>query len=108
MLHTFIHDGFRSTTRLAVDGRGYYHTHVKFTKVLQKSRQESGSGLIKIELTSTEDVKMVLKEKRRLKTAPAKELHDIYLCQSKSEESLVAERNQDVILREMGVRDEYI
>ena len=81
---------------------------IKIVKVEQKSGFNSDVGLIKIELESEEAVKEVLRQKRKLRNAPMKELRDIFLRKSKSEEALVSERNQDIILREMGVQNEYI
>ena len=81
---------------------------IKVLNIKRMSGRESGSGTLKVELESVDAVKTVLKEKHKLSTAPAYELREIFLRQSKSEETLVAERNQDTILREMGVRDNYV
>ena len=78
---------------------------VTVVNVERKSGWESGSGLLKIELKSTDEVKRVLKIKNKLKTVPAKEMRAVYLRQSKKEEVLLMERNQDFILRELGKRD---
>ena len=56
-----------------------------------------------LEQESEEAVRTVLKNKRKLKDAPASELREIFLRQSKTAETLVAERNQELILREMGI-----
>ena len=81
---------------------------VKIKRVLRKSGWNSGAGLIKMELEHEVDVKTVLRNKSKLKKARAKELRNIYLCQSKKEEVLMPERNEDLILREMGVRDKFV
>ena len=81
---------------------------VTVRKIERKSGFEKGSGLLKIELGSENDVKKVLKNKRKLMGARAPELIDIYLRNSKSNEVLLAEKNQDTILREMGVRNAYV
>ena len=81
---------------------------IKILRVERKSGKESGSGLLKIELESPQDVQDILRKKRLLKDAPAWELREILLRQSKSEETLRAERNQDVLLREMGVKHKYV
>ena len=70
---------------------------IQIVKVERKSGQETGSGLIKIELQDASDVRKVLRNKRKLKQAKAKELREIFLRQSKSDEMLVSEQNQDVI-----------
>ena len=82
--------------------------HVKITRVERKTGFDSGFGLIKMELETEGMVKEVMRNKKKLKSARAKELRDIFLRQSKSPEMLLAERNQDVILREIRVRDNYI
>ena len=78
---------------------------VTVVNVERKSGWESGAGLLKIELKSADEVKKVLKNKKQFKTVPAKEMRAIYLRQSKKEEVLLMERNQDFILRELGKRD---
>ena len=82
--------------------------NISIVNTVRKSGWESGAGLIKIEVESAEQVKEVLKQKRLLKDNPVSEIRDIFLRQSKKEEVLLMERNQDVILREMGVRESYI
>ena len=69
---------------------------------------ETGSGIVKIELLSPEDAKKVLQNKRELKNNPVKEIHDIYLRHSKKDEVRLMEHNVDLILREMGVHDDYV
>ena len=82
--------------------------NISIVNTVRKSGWESGAGLIKKEVESAEQVKEVLKQKRLLKDNPVSEIRDIFLRQSKKEEVLLMERNQDVILREMGVRESYI
>ena len=43
-----------------------------------------------------------------LRELTAKEVRDVFLRQAKSEELIVVERNQDMLLWEMGVRDDYV
>ena len=81
---------------------------VKIVRVERKTGFESNAGLIKMGLETEGDVHRVLKEKQKLRAAPAKELREVFLRQSKSRETLLAERNQDTILHEIGVRDEYV
>ena len=88
--------------------KGLELPEIHIIRVTRKSGKEKGKGLIKIELNSNDEVKKVLKNKSKLKQSNVKELREVYLRQSKKEELLVMERNQDVILRELGVRDEYV
>ena len=81
---------------------------ITICNVAHKSGWESGSGLLKIELSSPDEVKQVLQNKSKLKKARAAELRNVFLRQSKKEEVLLLERNEDTILREMGVRDNFI
>ena len=83
---------------------------VKIVRTHRKSGQKAQSkkGLIKIELESADALKTVLKAKRKLKDVNVRELRDVYLRQSKKEEVLVMERNMDLVLRDMGVRDDYV
>ena len=81
---------------------------VKIVCALRKSGKKTGSGLVKIELESAEQVKKVLSKKRDLKMADVREIREVYLRQSKREEVLVMECNMDTILRDMGVRDDYV
>ena len=81
---------------------------IKIIRCECKSGTESGSGLIKIELENTSDVVSVSKNKQKLRDAPAQELRDIFIRPSRSAETLIAEKNEDTILREMGVRNEYV
>ena len=83
---------------------------IKIVRALRKSgwKSKSGTGLIKIELESSEDVETVLKNKASLNKAPSKELREVYLRQSKKEETLVMEKNVDLILNDMGIRGDYI
>ena len=80
----------------------------QIVRVMRKSGQQTGSGLLKIELSSPDAVKLVLKHKSELKNNEVKELHDVYLRQSKCEETLIAKWNIDMVLRDMGVRDDYV
>ena len=59
--------------------------------MVRKSGFKSDAGLIKIELESETDVKRVLREKCKLRESAARELREVYLRQSKSEERLVSE-----------------
>ena len=70
--------------------------------------RESGAGLVKIEVDKESSVKLILGKKHDLKNNPVKEIKDIYLRKSKKEETLVMERNVDLILRDMGVCDDYV
>ena len=81
---------------------------LKIVAAMRKSGKPGGDGLIKIEMESNEAVKTVLKNKRKLRDVAVREIREVFLRQSKPEGTLVAERNEDVILREMGVRDDYI
>ena len=76
---------------------------MKIIRVARKSGWKTGRGLIKIELENPEQLKLVLKSKKKLKDTPVKEIRKVFLRQSKKEEMLVAERNEDLILRELGV-----
>ena len=71
---------------------------IKIVRVMRKSGWKNGSGLIKIELESSNAVKAVLKNKSKLKQSHAEELRNIYLRQSKKEEVLTMERNEDLIM----------
>ena len=81
---------------------------IKILNVECKSGFKGNAGLVKIEIESENVVKEVLRQKRKLKNAPAKELREVFLRKSKSQEALVSERNQDIILQEIGIRNEYI
>ena len=81
---------------------------VKVVRVLRKSGEKTRTGLLKIELESEEDVRKVLRSKSKLQSSNIKELWAVFLHASKNENVLVAERNEDTILREMGVRNEYV
>ena len=65
-------------------------------------------ALIKVELESNADLKMVLKHKSLLKDSSVTEIRQVYLHQSRKEEVLVMERNIDLILSDMGVREDYV
>ena len=81
---------------------------VKVVKTCRMSGKESGSGTVKIKVGTENELKKILKEKKLLKDANAPELRDIYLRPARSSEAIVAEKNQDTILRELGVRDNYV
>ena len=81
---------------------------IKVVNVERKSGRDTGSGLLKIELENSESVKLVLKNKSKLKEASSKELREIFLRPSKRDEILMMERNQDAILRELGKRKEFV
>ena len=49
----------------------------------RKSGQKTGSGLIKIELASKDDVRKVLSRKKDLKDVPVQEIRKVYLQQSR-------------------------
>ena len=92
----------------AIVNKGLKLPRIKIKNVMRKSGWESGSGLLKIELESESDVKEILKNKKMLKDVPVPEIRDVFLRQSKKEEVLLMERNQDFILRELGKRDDYV
>ena len=87
---------------------GLNFTDVNIVRVERKSGRGRGTGLIKIELDSEESVKKVLKAKSKLKDSKTPELRDIYLRLSKHADVLKAGKNEDTILREMGVRNKYV
>ena len=72
-----------------------------------KSGQKTGSGLLKIEVSSEEEVRAILNRKKELKLANPP-INNIFLHRSKREEVLLMERNLDTVLSDMGVRDDYI
>ena len=73
----------------------------------RKSGQKTGSGLLKIEVSSEEEVRAILSRKKELKSANPP-MNNIFLRRSKREEVLLMERNLDTVLSDMGVRDDYI
>ena len=73
-----------------------------------KSGWKTGSGLIKIELHIQKDLKRVLGRKKELRQSTIDEIKRIFLRQSKREEVLLMEKNLDLVLRDMGVCDEYV
>ena len=77
-------------------------------RVEHKSGWKTGSGLVKIELHSQEDLKRVLGRKKELKQSTIDEINRIFLRQSKREEVLLMEKNLDLVLQDMGVRNEYV
>ena len=81
---------------------------IKIVRVLRKSGKNTRSGLIKIELDSENSVKAVLEQKAELGKSEVREIHEVFLQRSKPEETLVMERNIDLILRDMGVHDDYV
>ena len=83
-------------------------TELEVIRAIRKSGQPGGNGLIKIELKEKEDVKVVLANKRKLRDNPTAEIRDVYLRQSKREETLIMERNIDMVLTDMGVREDYV
>ena len=82
--------------------------NVVIVRCERKSGWESGTGLVKIEVSQDSEVKEILKSKRKLKKNSNKHFQNIFLRLSKKEEILAVHRNEDVILREMGVRNKYI
>ena len=76
---------------------------VVIVRVVRKSGWEHGQGLIKIEVRDASDVRKILKEKKLLRAAPAKELRRIFLRQSKKEEVLIMECNLDWLMYDIGV-----
>ena len=82
--------------------------NIVILRTQRKSGWEKGAGLIKIELETNEAVKEVLKHKRKLKKATGEYMQSIFLRQSKKEEVLVHERNEDLIMRNLGIRKNYI
>ena len=83
-------------------------SEVGVVRVERKSGQASGSGLVKIELRSNEEVKLVLKNKAELRNSPAQEFREIYLRPSNQAEVLAMECSIDTLLWEMGVKDDYV
>ena len=92
----------------AIVNKGLKLPRIKIKNVMRKSRWESGSGLLKIELESESDVKEILKNKKMLKDVPVPEIRDVFLRPSKKEKVLLMEHNQDFILGELGKRDDYV
>ena len=88
--------------------KGLGLSDVKIVRVVRKSGKDSGQGLVKIEVSSEEELKQILRNKSKLKKSMTKELQEVYIRQSKREEMLVMERNEDTILQELGVRDDYV
>ena len=74
----------------------------------RKSGWDSGHGLIKVEVESEDQLKQVLKNKRKLRKSTNDNMKNIYLRQSKNQEILAIEWNQDLILQEMGIRKNYV
>ena len=72
--------------------------HIKILCCERKSGEPGGSGLIKIELENCESLQEVLCRKCELKNNRVKELWNVFLRQSKKTETLVAERNMDLVL----------
>ena len=83
---------------------------VSVVRAVRKSGWNSKDklGLIKIELENSDAMKMVLRNKKKLKDHPESDYQKIFLRQSKPEQGLTMERNEDLILREMGVHDDYV
>ena len=81
---------------------------IKIVQCEHKSGWETGTGLVKIELESNNEVKMILKKKQELRNSQVKELSDVFLRQSKKEEVLLMERNLDLVMRDMGVCENYV
>ena len=88
--------------------KGLKLTEINIVRVIRKSGWESGKGLLKIELSSQDELKRVLKEKKLLRDAPVKELRRVFLRQSKKKEMLIMERNIDMLLNDIGMRDDYV
>ena len=82
--------------------------NINIVHVIRKSGRPGGNGLIKIELASEDDVPTVLKAKKLLKSSKVPQLREIFLRGSKNEDTLKMERNMDLVLHDMGVRDEYV
>ena len=81
---------------------------VQIVWTVRKSGWKTGSRLIKIEMGNHEQQQRVLKMKTELRKSRVKEIRDVYLRPSKSEEALMMERNVDTLLNEMGVCDEFV
>ena len=81
---------------------------IKILRVQRKSGWNSDAGLIKMDLESNDDVKSVLKKKRELRNSDVPEIRNVFLRQSKKEEGLVAEHNQNIILQELGIQNSYV
>ena len=81
---------------------------IKIVRVERKSGKNTGKGLLKIELEDSECVKIVLSRKKQLQHAPVKELKEVFLRESKGDERLKMERNMDLVLNNLGVREEYV
>ena len=86
----------------------FTNEEITIKNVMQKSGWKSGFGLLKIELSDSDQLKAVLERKKDLNKADAWEIREIFLWQSKSESTLVMERNMDLVLRDMGVREDYV
>ena len=88
--------------------KGLNLPEINIVRVLWKSGSDSCSGLSKIEVSSPDEVKQILKEKKLLKDALVKELRKVFLRNSKREEVLIMECNVDLLLSEIGMRDDYV
>ena len=82
--------------------------NIKIVRTARKSGKNTGKGLVKIELETSDMVMEVLKCKQLLKQSEVAEIRDVYLQQLKREDILKMERNVDLILRDTGVRNDYI
>ena len=81
---------------------------IRIVRAVHKSGWKSGAGLVKIELGSEQDLETVLGRKWELKNSTIPEIKDIFLRQSKKEEVLLMEKNLDLVMRDLGVRDDYV
>ena len=71
------------------------------------STWRNGKGLIKIEVGSETDVREVVKNKQLLNRSNNVNIRSIYLRHSKTTQTLVKERNEDLILKIMGQHHQF-
>ena len=79
---------------------------VKLIRCKRMSVYEDGTGLVKIQLETPEQVQNVLKNKSKLKGCDDP-LSSVWLRQSKTKEQMASEQNTNLILRELNIFDRY-
>ena len=81
--------------------------HIKIVCTKQMSTWQNGKGLVKIEVDNSAHVAEIVQNKRRLANCENEDIRSIYLQPSKSTETLVNERNQDLMLKLIGQHDQF-
>ena len=81
---------------------------VSVIRTKRMSTWRNGKGLVKIELGAKQHVSDVVQNKQKLRHCGKSKLQGIFLRPSKTTQTLVAERNQDLILKLTGYQQDVM